>query len=226
MIKLPKNLAFTLVELLVVVSIISLLISIVTPSLTQARREARVVACMSNQRQVGIAFEIYSEQFDYFWPYPVDAAGGDQYWHRSFLFPMLYPGEPTDTADMFTDTAFACPNFASGAHSNDSLTHGFGMNVAIDTDGTDRTANYGKFLVPVNIRNASQTAVTLDNETPLVWYQDGATLEAVSGRHDGETVVGYADTRADRIQTERLYFNGDPELDKNDVVFDVFWLGK
>ena len=51
--------AFTLIELLVVISIIALLISILLPALKNARESARGVACMSNERQVGLGFINY-----------------------------------------------------------------------------------------------------------------------------------------------------------------------
>ena len=60
----PEGFAFTLIELLVVVAILSLLISILLPSLQQARAIAKSAVCKSLQRQVGLAFITYAHEFD------------------------------------------------------------------------------------------------------------------------------------------------------------------
>lgn len=58
--RLSSGSGFTIVELLVVISIISLLMALVLPALGRAREVAFTVRCMSNLKQVGIAASAYS----------------------------------------------------------------------------------------------------------------------------------------------------------------------
>lgn len=56
---------FTLVELLVVVAIISLLISILTPSLSRARQQAKATVCLTRLSEFMKALTMYSSDNDY-----------------------------------------------------------------------------------------------------------------------------------------------------------------
>nr|MDQ2733377.1 type II secretion system GspH family protein [Armatimonadota bacterium] len=55
---------FTLVEILVVIAVIGLLAAILLPVFSQAREKARSSACLSNQKQIGTAVQIYTQDWD------------------------------------------------------------------------------------------------------------------------------------------------------------------
>ena len=63
-----RRTAFTLIELLVVIAIIALLVSILVPSLQEAKLEAMVAVCSTNLRSLGLATHLYAEDEQTFVP--------------------------------------------------------------------------------------------------------------------------------------------------------------
>jgi prepilin-type N-terminal cleavage/methylation domain-containing protein len=59
---------FTLIELLVVIAVIAILAAILFPVFAQAREQARKAACLSNQRQIALAFHLYTQDYDEGYP--------------------------------------------------------------------------------------------------------------------------------------------------------------
>ncbi|MHC4756167.1 MAG: type II secretion system protein, partial [Planctomycetota bacterium] len=57
-----KSRGFTLIELLVVISIIALLMSILMPTLSRARELAAEAVCMSNLKQWGVVFSMFTSE--------------------------------------------------------------------------------------------------------------------------------------------------------------------
>lgn len=76
-----KQHGFTLIELLVAISVISVLISILLPAVRKVRDQARSAVCMSNQRQMGLALHMYTnDHAGWFFPMEVQKPEGDYWW--------------------------------------------------------------------------------------------------------------------------------------------------
>ncbi|BAM04701.1 prepilin-type N-terminal cleavage/methylation domain-containing protein [Phycisphaera mikurensis] len=93
----PGPVGFTLIELLVVISIIALLIGILLPALGAARRTARVLACGTQEQQLGRAIAAYTaDAKDYYPPAQQIDYGGDQYTWDDALATGGYDGRSID----------------------------------------------------------------------------------------------------------------------------------
>lgn len=109
--------AFTLVELLVVIGIIALLISILMPALSKARKSATNANCMSNLRSIGQALQLYASENK--GKFPQHYGGGAWLWdvstetcdallksgsNRKVLYCSVYPEQDVDGLWNFNPT--------------------------------------------------------------------------------------------------------------------------
>ncbi len=87
---------FTLIELLVVIAIIAVLAAILFPVFSRARAKARQASCLSNLKQLGLAFEMYTQDYDECLPGAPNGNGGNGMyggWVWYVSFPAIDPGD-------------------------------------------------------------------------------------------------------------------------------------
>ena len=77
---------FTLIELLVVIGIIAMLMAVLLPSLNMARMHAKRLVSTSNMRQIGMALELYTEDYRGFFPETSHGLSKTQARERSWIF--------------------------------------------------------------------------------------------------------------------------------------------
>lgn len=87
--KINNQQIFTLIELLVVIAIIAILASMLLPALNQARNKAKAIKCLSNRKQVGVLFSMYTMEQDGILPICRDSSGNNRWYellHKAGMF--------------------------------------------------------------------------------------------------------------------------------------------
>ncbi len=120
--------AFTIIELLVVVSIIALLIALLMPALHAARNIGKAICCASHLRQIGTAVGAYVADHDQHLPY-IDSA----LWDPTSPTRQNWDADPTDASQhphSFTNvlgdylmgvTLMRCPDAVAGYPADDPV---------------------------------------------------------------------------------------------------------
>ncbi len=88
----PHRRGFTLIELLVVIAIIAILAAILFPVFARARENARRTSCVSNVKQIGLAWMMYVQDYDETYPPDNTTNGANAQWMPITALP--YPCKP------------------------------------------------------------------------------------------------------------------------------------
>ena len=176
--KLPRpNSAFTLIELLTVIAIIGILAAIIIPTVGQVRKTAKSAKCISNLRQIGMAFNLYPADNKGRFPRALnnlrrnDPSKGDS-WYIA-ITPYIQTA-----ALSATSTVFRCPSEVAEvdpARVNTVLQ--YAVSYATERTGSVAAAPAGIGAKPEDIPNLSRTFLVVDAQV----NQTGASVGNVVG---------------------------------------------
>jgi prepilin-type N-terminal cleavage/methylation domain-containing protein/prepilin-type processing-associated H-X9-DG protein len=161
---------FTLIELLVVIAIIAILAAILFPVFAQARLKAYGSVCLSNLHQMGLAFEMYTQDWDNVTPpawLPTSNPDGTINWNGIQWQVMIQPY-------IKNVQIYQCPAGPATLDPYSGLAMSYGLNSFDFSNGRNLSFWYG---VPVSVvGDSSVTIVIADSLGGAYWTGGGPTF--------------------------------------------------
>jgi len=214
-----KASAFTLVELLVVISIVAILIATILPSLSQAKAQARTTICLANQRGISQLTQYYVNDNRTYVPASQDGTNNqDQCWfHKLAIGYLDVPLASISPAAVITtskgkERIFLCPEAPElGATMIEAYVNiGYGWNYGALTHlDFSNLGNNGQTAKMQQIEQPGMTILTGDSGNWLNyvikpnqswwWYH---TSYMPTFRHLNKTVYSMVDGHAELLPQE------------------------
>lgn len=152
---LARKRAFTLVELLVVITIIGVLVGLLLPAVQAARESARRMQCSNNLKQIGLALHSYNTALESFPPGYISA-----YPDSGYIASGIYPGE---TGPGWGWGAMLLPYLELD---NLYAKINFGANITDPTNSVVRMTSLPVFLCPSDDGDRTFTVDKLGDPSP------------------------------------------------------------
>jgi prepilin-type N-terminal cleavage/methylation domain-containing protein/prepilin-type processing-associated H-X9-DG protein len=191
MIRTDKFRGFTLIELLVVIAIIAILAAILFPVFAKAREKARQTTCESNEKQLGLGFLQYTQDYDD--NLPAGTIAGLHPWSGEGWASQVYPYVKAKGVFLCPDDPTSLPYGGISYAFNEGLEVNQADNAEVQTplaqftapsstvllsEVTETQSDYNGFCDPSNL--TEQCDPTSDGSSGLGW-QDTFTTGYLGG---------------------------------------------
>ena len=128
-----KPFGFTLIELLVVIAIIAILAAMLLPALSAARERSRTASCLSNLKQIGYYFPMYTSDNAGYYPNPLkhnNVGTRDQLWNDAIMLLYMKPDTKLNSNNLINgadweNSQFRCPSFDAKITGSANVHYGY-----------------------------------------------------------------------------------------------------
>jgi prepilin-type N-terminal cleavage/methylation domain-containing protein/prepilin-type processing-associated H-X9-DG protein len=214
-----RSAAFTLIELLVAIAILGILASLLLPALARCRTTAQRIRCVNNLRQLGIATQLYWDDFHgAAFRYYVGATNeGDLYWFgwmargsegtRAFdpTLGVLYPYLGGRGVELCPNLDYALASFKLKAR---GAAYGYGYNLLLSAPASEPAVRIPQVRRPSDLAvladtaqvNTFQPPASRDHPMLEEFYYFNSTEPTVHFRHSRLANAVFADTHVAQAQ--------------------------
>lgn len=163
---------FTLLELLVVIAIISTLASFLLPAVSKARGDAKRINCVNNLKQLGMAFHLYTQDYNDLLPHNSNSTPSGSCWFNT-ITPYLNPNQNKSAVKQ-------CPSYTGDITGSN---YSYKMNTSLETSTPFRHID--------TINDTTKTVLILDGKTNSTnaWQYDGASGTFVDRHNKGGNLL-------------------------------------